>query len=205
MKILLVDDHPIVLEGIKTLLSKAIGGVSIVAAADAAKAKAYIQAGGVDMLITDLDLNDDSGMALIDFLADKQPQTKVIVYTMHEEPWTVQAIADCPHDAVVMKSDSASELMAAVNAVAQGKGYYSRSFCAALGKLHKSSDTLSNRERQVLDTIVGGLSTDEAARRLAVSASTIEFHRRRIMHKLNAANAAEVVRKAMEMGWNANI
>lgn len=205
MKILLVDDHPIVLEGIKTLLSKAIGGVSIVAAADAAKAKAYIQAGGVDMLITDLDLNDDSGMALIDFLADKQPQTKVIVYTMHEEPWTVQAIADCPHDAVVMKSDSASELMAAVNAVAQGKGYYSRSFCAALGKLHKSSDTLSTRERQVLDTIVGGLSTDEAARRLAVSASTIEFHRRRIMHKLNAANAAEVVRKAMEMGWNANI
>ena len=143
MKILLVDDHPIVLEGIKTLLSKAIGGVSIVAAADAAKAKAYIQAGGVDMLITDLDLNDDSGMALIDFLADKQPQTKVIVYTMHEEPWTVQAIADCPHDAVVMKSDSAAELMAAVNAVAQGKGYYSRSFCAALGKLHKSSDTLS--------------------------------------------------------------
>lgn len=205
MKILLVDDHPIVLEGIKTLLSKAIGGVSIVAAADAAKAKAYIQAGGVDMLITDLDLNNDSGMALIDFLADKQPQTKVIVYTMHEEPWTVQAIADCPHDAVVMKSDSASELMAAVNAVAQGKGYYSRSFCAALGKLHKSSDTLSTRERQVLDTIVGGLSTDEAARRLAVSASTIEFHRRRIMHKLNAANAAEVVRKAMEMGWNANI
>lgn len=205
MKILLVDDHPIVLEGIKTLLSKAIGGVSIVAAADAAKAKAYIQAGGVDMLITDLDLNDDSGMALIDFLADKQPQTKVIVYTMHEEPWTVQAIADCPHDAVVMKSDSAAELMAAVNAVAQGKGYYSRSFCAALGKLHKSSDTLSTRERQVLDTIVGGLSTDEAARRLAVSASTIEFHRRRIMRKLNAANAAEVVRKAMEMGWNANI
>lgn len=205
MKILLVDDHPIVLEGIKALLCKALNGVSVVAAADVAKAKAYILAGGVDMLITDLDLNNDSGMALIDYLTDKLPQAKVIVYTMHEEPWTVQAIADCSHDAVVMKSDSAAELVAAVNAVAAGKGYYSRSFCAALGKLHKSSDTLSNRERQVLDTIVGGLSADEAARRLGVSASTIEFHRCRIMRKLNAANAAEVVRKAMEMGWNTNI
>lgn len=205
MKILLVDDHPIVLEGIKALLCKALNGVSVVAAADVAKAKAYILAGGVDMLITDLDLNNDSGMALIDYLTDKLPQAKVIVYTMHEEPWTVQAIADCLHDAVVMKSDSAAELVAAVNAVAAGKGYYSRSFCAALGKLHKSSDTLSNRERQVLDTIVGGLSADEAARRLGVSASTIEFHRCRIMRKLNAANAAEVVRKAMEMGWNTNI
>ena len=205
MKILLVDDHPIVLEGIKALLCKAIDGVSVVAAADAVKAKACIQAGGVDLLITDLDLGNDSGMALIDFFADKLPQAKVIIYTMHEEPWTVQAIADCCHDAVVMKSDSASELVAAVNAVVVGKGYYSRAFCAALGKLHKSSDTLSDRERQVLDTIVGGLSADEAAHSLGVSASTIEFHRRRIMRKLDAANAAEVVRKAMEMGWNTNI
>lgn len=205
MKILLVDDHPIVLEGIKTLLSRAFDGISVMTAADAAKAKAYIQAGDVDMLITDLDLDNDSGMSLIDYLADKQPEAKVIVYTMHEEPWTIQAIADCHHDAAVMKSDSTSELVAAVNAVADGRGYYSRSFCAALGKLHKSSETLSTRERQVLDTIVGGMSTDEAAHRLGVSASTIEFHRRRIMHKLNAANAAEVVRRAMEMGWNTNI
>ena len=205
MKILLVDDHPIVLEGIKALLSKALGGVSVVVAADAAKAKAYIQAGGVDILITDLDLNSDSGMALIEHFTDKFPLAKVIVYTMHEEPWTVQAIADCCHDGVVMKSDSVSELVAAVNAVAKGKGYYSRSFCTALNKLHKSSDTLSNRERQVLDTVVGGLSAEAAAHQLGVSANTIEFHRRSIMRKLNAANAAEVVRKAMEMGWNTKI
>lgn len=205
MKILLVDDHPIVLEGIKALLSKALDGASVVAVADAAKAKACIQADGVDMLITDLDLNNDSGMSLIDYLTDKQPEAKVIVYTMHEEPWTIQAITDCHHDAAVMKSDSTSELVVAVNAVADGRGYYSRSFCAALGKLHKSSEALSTRERQVLDTIVGGLSADEAARRLGVTASTIEFHRRHIMRKLNAANAAEVVRRAMEMGWNTNI
>lgn len=205
MKILLVDDHPIVLEGIKALLSKAFDGVSVVAAADAAKAKACIQVGGVDMMITDLDLNNDSGMALIDYLTEKLPQAKVIVYTMHEEPWTIQAVTDCPHDAVVMKSDCTSELLAAVKAVAVGKGYYSHSFCAALGKLHKSSDTLSTRERQVLDTIVGGLSADDAACQLGVTKNTIEFHRRRIMRKLNASNAAEVVRRAMEMGWNINI
>lgn len=205
MKILLVDDHPIVLEGIKTLLSRAFDGISVMTAADAAKAKAYIQAGDVDMLITDLDLNNDSGMSLIDYLADKQPKAKVIVYTMHEEPWTIQAIADCHHDAAVMKSDSTSELVAAVNAVADGRGYYSRSFCSALGNLRQGPGQLSGRERQVLGTIADGLSADEAARQLGVTKNTIEFHRRRIMRKLNAVNAAEVVRRAMEMGWNTNI
>ena len=205
MKILLVDDHPIVLEGRKVLLSKAIDCASIVAAANAAKAKEYIRAGGTDMLITDLDLNNDSGMDLIDYLTSTQPDAKVIIYTMHEEPWTVQAIADCCHDAVVMKGDSTSELLAAVKAVAQRRGYYSRSFCSALGNLRQGSQQLSERERQVLDTIVGGMSADEAACQLGVTKNTIEFHRRRIMRKLNAANAAEVVRRAMEMGWNTNI
>ena len=205
MKILLVDDHPIVLEGIETLLSKAFGGASIVVAANAAKAKEHIRDGSVDILITDLDLNNDSGMELIDYLTGTQPDAKVIIYTMHEEPWTVQSIADCCHDGVVMKGDSTSELLAAVKAVAEGKGYYSRSFCVALGNLRQGSEQLSERERQVLDTIVGGLSADEAACQLGVTKNTIEFHRRRIMRKLNAANAAEVVRRAMEMGWNTNI
>lgn len=205
MKILLVDDHPIVLEGIKALLSKSIEGISVITAVDAAKAKAYIQAGGVDMMITDLDLDNDSGMALIDFLIGIRPNAKVIIYTMHEEPWTVQAIADCCHDGVVMKGDSTSELLAAVKAVAEGRGYYSRSFCSALGNLRQGPGQLSGRERQVLGTIADGLSADEAARQLGVTKNTIEFHRRRIMRKLNAVNAAEVVRRAMEMGWNTNI
>lgn len=205
MKILLVDDHPIVLEGVKTLLSKAFDGASIATAPNATKAKEYIRAGGTDILITDLDLNNDSGMALIDYLISTQPDAKVIIYTMHEEPWTVQAIADCCHDGVVMKGDSISELLTAVKAVIQGRGYYSRSFCAALGNLRQGSEQLSGRERQVLDTIIGGLSADEAACQLGVTKNTIEFHRRRIMRKLHAANAAEVVRRAMEMGWNTNI
>lgn len=205
MKILLVDDHPIVLEGIKALLSKSIDGISVMTAADAAKAKAYIQPGGVDMMITDLDLDNDSGMALIDYLTATQPDAKVIIYTMHEEPWTVQAIADCCHDGVVMKGDSTSELLAAVKAVAEGRGYYSRSFCSALGNLRQGPGQLSGRERQVLGTIADGLSADEAACQLGVTKNTIEFHRRRIMRKLNAVNAAEVVRRAMEMGWNTNI
>ena len=124
---------------------------------------------------------------------------------MHEEPWTVQAIADCCHDGVVMKGDSTSELLAAVKAVIRGKGYYSRSFCAALSNLRQDPKQLSTREKQVLATIVSGLSADEAAGQLGVTKNTIEFHRRRIMRKLNAANAAEVVRRAMELGWNTNI
>lgn len=204
MTILLVDDHQIVLEGMRALMAADFRGANVITATKAAVAREIIGQGGVDILVTDLELNGESGMALVKYAHETAPSTKIVIYTMHEEPWTIREMMDCEPDAVVMKGDSARELLAAVRAVADERGYYSTAFSRAFAALRLHPEPLSEREKQVLEMTASGLSTADAAARLGIAVSTVEFHRRRIMQKLKANNAAEMIRKAGELGWNVN-
>ena len=200
MTILIVDDHPIVLKGIHALLASSFAEARIVDAAGLEEAEQMLNRHKVDILITDLDLNGESGSMLIEHVRDVQPATQVVVYTMHEEPWSVGEIADMDTEAVVMKSDNAAELLMAVKSLCAGKGYYSPTFFRLLNSLKRHPDRLSDREKQVVS-----LSAADMALRLGISANTVEFHRRRIMQKLNVANAAEMISRATELGLKANI
>lgn len=204
MTILLVDDHAIVLEGLRTLIHKAVCDVRVLSAADEDAAKKTLADNDVDVVVTDLELKGGGGLSLIAFVHDSHPHTKVVVYTMHEEPWTIREIADSDADAVVMKSDDTQQLVNAIKAAADGCGYYSTTFARLLAAAD-SHPNLSEREMNVLTWTAQGLSTSEIAERLSVSPNTVEFHRRRIRLKLGAANAAETIKKATDMGWNVNI
>ena len=184
MTILIVDDHPIVLKGIHALLASSFAEARIIDAAGVGEAEQMLNRHKVDIIITDLDLNGESGSMLIEHVRNVQPATQVAIYTMHEEPWSVGEIADMDTEAVVMKSDNASELVKAVKHL---------------------PDRLSDREKQVVSLTAMGLSAAEMASRLGISANTVEFHRRRIMQKLNVANAAEMISRATELGFKANI
>lgn len=203
--ILIVDDHPIVLKGIHALLSSSFPRASILDAAGVGEAEEIIVRHDVDIMITDLDLNGESGTTLIRHVRDIRPATQVVVYTMHEEPWSVSEIDSMDVEAVVMKSDSAGELLTAVGSLLDGKGYYSATFSRLLGSQKRQPDRLSCRETQVVDLTAAGLSSADIALQLGISVNTVEFHRRRIMQKLGVSNAAEMVSRATELGWKANI
>lgn len=205
MTILLVDDHPIVLEGIKCLLQASIHGAQIHLARTAHEAKCVFLNKQVDVLVIDLELKEDSGMAFARDVRAAHPTCRIVIHTMHEEPWTAGEILDFDADAVVMKSDDAHELARAVEAAANGEGYYSTSFCRILHTLHRQPARLSERERQVLDMAAKGCSISDTAQALHVTPSTVEFHRRRIMQKLQAQNVADMIGKAASLGWNARI
>ena len=205
MTILIVDDHPIVLKGIHALLASSFAEANIMDAAGVGEAERILNLHKVDILITDLDLNGESGSMLICHVRNVQPATQVAIYTMHEEPWSVGEIADMDTEAVVMKSDNASELLMAVRSLCAGKGYYSPTFFRLLSSLKHHPDRLSDREKQVVGLTAMGLSAAEMASRLGISTNTVEFHRRRIMQKLNVANAAEMISRATELGLKANI
>ena len=147
----------------------------------------------------------ESGLTLIRRVRDILPSLQIVIYTMHEEPWSVCQIADTDTEGVVMKSDNASELVKAVKNLNEGKGHYSTTFVRLLNALKLQPCRLSEREQQVIDLTAKGLSTSDMAEQLGISANTVEFHRRRIMQKLNVANAAEMIRRATELGWRANI
>ena len=203
--ILIVDDHPIVLKGIHALLSSSFPRASIMNAAGVGEAEEILVRHDVDIMITDLDLNGESGTTLIRHVRDIRPATQVVVYTMHEEPWSVSEIDSMDVEAVVMKSDSAGELLTAVGSLLDGKGYYSATFSRLLGSQKRQPDRLSCRETQVVDLTAAGLSSADIASKLGISVNTVEFHRRRIMQKLGVSNAAEMVSRATELGWKANI
>ena len=199
-RLLILDDHPIVLAGIHALLSTAVPDGHVVKAQSADEALGMLAAQPADAVITDLELNGGSGLQFIEHVHAAYPHTRIIVYTMHEEVWTVRQTMLAEPDGVVLKSDSPQELLRAVSAVRDGKGYYSPAFCRLLSSLHESPDALSDREREVLRLIADGISTAAIAQRLRISANTVEFHRRRIMSKLGAANAAGMVSAAMRQG-----
>lgn len=203
--ILIVDDHPIVLKGIHALLSSSFPRAGILDAAGVGEAEKILMRHDVDIMITDLDLNGESGTTLIRHVRDIRPATQVVVYTMHEEPWSVSEIDSMDVEAVVMKSDSAGELLTAVGCLLDGKGYYSATFSRLLGSQKRQPDRLSCRETQVVDLTAAGLSSADIALQLGISINTVEFHRRRIMQKLGVSNAAEMVSRATELGWKANI
>lgn len=203
--ILIVDDHPIVLKGIHALLSSSFPRASIMDAAGVGEAEEILVRHDVDIMITDLDLNGESGTTLIRHVRDIRPATQVVVYTMHEEPWSVSEIDSMDVEAVVMKSDSAGELLTAVGSLLDGRGYYSATFSRLLGSQKRQPDRLSCRETQVVDLTAAGLSSADIALQLGISVNTVEFHRRRIMQKLGVSNSAEMVSRATELGWKANI
>lgn len=122
MTILIVDDHPIVRKGIHALLASAFADAEVMDASCLKEAEEACSTRDVSIMITDLDLNGESGLTLIRRVRDILPSLQIVIYTMHEEPWSVCQIADIDTEGVVMKSDNASELVKAVKNLGEGKG-----------------------------------------------------------------------------------
>lgn len=200
MNILITDDHPVVLAGIRQIVETTLPESRIRQTATSDEALAIIEAGMVDILIADLELNGESGIRLIHRVHDIQPNVKVLVYTMHEEVWVVRQLLEADPDGIVLKADDTEELERAIATLSNGRGYYSVAFNRLLNSIAASPAMLSKRETEILKLTAKGHSSTTIAQRLTISVNTVEFHRRRIMQKLNAANAAEAVGKAAELG-----
>lgn len=145
---------------------------------------------------------DANGMELIKYIHQTHINTKILVYTMHEELWTIRQLMKEDADAIVMKGDNPQEVLIALRKIEQGKGYFSQQFMRLINSQDTSEITLSNREAEVLEHISNGLSTNDIAQQLNISNNTVEFHRHNLMKKLSANNMAQLVKKAIQLGLN---
>lgn len=201
-KLLIIDDHPIVAEGIAAIASrqKNITCKSITCLKDLLSVIASEQ---FDMCITDLEFPDTNGFQFIHILQDKLPSCKILIYTMHEEPWVIARLSELNISGAVSKHTDTSELSTAITSIRMGNKYFSEVF-ATLNKRkstiegHKIPE-LSKREKEVLSYLAEGLSTSQIAALLCLSSNTIQTYRKRLMEKLNAKNVAELVSKGKEI------
>jgi len=207
IRILLVDDHPIVRKGLNSCLERQQQFLIVGEATNGVEAVAKAKELRPDVVLLDLDLPQMSGLVVADVLRKEVPNTKVLVLTMHQRAEYLPRILQSGARGYLLKEASPEELVKAIETVHAGECYFSPEIArVALNQfLHGSGDgpnlaELTNREREVLILIAEGLSNKEIAMNLDVGVRTVETHRERIMRKLAIHSVAGLTRFALAKG-----
>jgi two-component system response regulator NreC len=204
-RVLICDDHAVVRAGLRLMLETRPGYTIVGEAPDAATAVAQARQTQPDLVILDLSLPDGSGLAAIPALQHAVPDVKVLVLTVHADEAYFFAALQAGAAGYVLKGGSASELLAALDLVAQGgvpipRILGQRLASDLLGRATGTMD-LSEREQEMLRLLAAGRSNKEIAEGLALSLRTVERHRSTIMNKLGFHNKAELLAYAVRRGW----
>ncbi len=199
MKLLVIDDHPAVLEGLSVVMRRE--GYDVLSAKDChAALDIASNYPDIDIFIADLSIEEDTdGLDLISKLKGDSGRP-CIVYTMHGESWNLRRLYDAGVEGIVLKGESISELLDAVKVVAAGGEYRSPEFAARYDAVSHSGGIISDRELHVLKMISDGASSREIADTLCLSEKAVEYHRSNILRKLGSNNMANAIIQAVRLG-----
>ena len=207
IRVLVVDDHPIVRRGIAMCMASQERIQVVGEAADGREAMDKIRALKPDVVLMDIDMPQMNGMAATDLLRREQPSIKVIILSMYSNTDYVMRIIECGARGFVLKEAAPSELVQAIESVHAGQTHFSPDVArVALNQVVRGSGEstplgrLTNREREVLVQIADGLSNKEIAHQLSIGVRTVETHRERIMRKLDIHSVAGLTRFAISQG-----
>ncbi|MGY2133124.1 response regulator [Hymenobacter sp. HD11105] len=210
IRLFVVDDHALIRDGMRALLS-GIKGLQIVGdAANGQELLDRLPTTPTDVVLLDMNMPVLDGFATLPLLRERFPQVGVLVLTMLAHERYVGQAFDAGAAGYILKSTDQSEIIAAIQAVAAGK----RFLCSEIGLsllqkiLHpeaaateaKNSESLSYRELEVLRLIGEGLTNNAIAEKLFVSRRTVETHRQNILEKTQMKNTAALVKYAMDHG-----
>lgn len=201
VRVMVVDDHPIVRMGLVRLLGSEPGLQVVAEAAEARQAMAFVRSHAIQFVVTDLTLNGISGLELIKQVHQAVPSMPILVFSMHDEAVYGGRALRAGARGYVMKSLGPDQLLQAVRVVLKGQICLSRNLAAQL--MRKATDDpkpvprsalglLSDRELEVFELVGRGVTTRMIAARLCVSGKTIESHRENIKRKLSLHNATEL-------------
>jgi DNA-binding NarL/FixJ family response regulator len=207
-EILIVDDHPLVREGLTALISKQRDFSLCGEASGIAEARELARATKPNVAIVDLKLNDGNGIALIKELAERYADMKVLALSMHDETLFAERALRAGAAGYVSKHDAGRTIIHAIRTVLEGGVYLSERMAnrmitrsVGLNKQPKTSsplEQLSDRELEIFEMIGDGLTSREIAEELDVSQRTIDTHRENIKQKLNLKNAVELMKHAVQ-------
>ena len=199
MKILLVDDHSILLDGLKKLIEEDEMLNVVDAVANVPDAIRSLDKHKPDLVITDYNLGDDDGLSLVQKAKRLFPEMKFIVLSMHDEAHLVKEILKEGVHGYVLKKDTKDELLEAIYTVRGGRMYLSNDINTMLVKsLHEPSEgkLLTAREREVLKLISQEYANKQIAEELFISERTVETHRKNIFRKTKTNSLVGLIKFA---------
>lgn len=209
-RVVIAEDHTILREGLRALLSAESDLEVVGEAEDGRQAIRRVEELGPDLILTDLSMPKMNGVEAIREIKKRAPETKVLALTVHKAEEFILEVLQAGADGYVLKDASSEELMMAIKSVLGGKRYLSPSvsqlviegYLEGRKSIASSSpwDTLTKRERQILKLIAEGHKNKEIADYLYISVKTVEKHRANLMKKLDLHSAAALTAYAMERG-----
>ena len=203
LRVLLVDDHQLVREGLRLLIDRAEGFMTVGQAANVEEALRLARRRMPDFIHLDVALPGVSGIEAIPGLIEILPDVKILMLSMEDDPAYVREAFRAGAQGYVLKEAAHSELIAAMKAIAGGGSYVHPKLGARLAKEDSETttqpgvDPLSPRECEVLRLLALGHTNQEIAKALYISVRTAETHRAHIMKKLDLTSRAELVRYAL--------
>lgn len=211
LRLLLVDDHAVVREGLRSLLGDDQRFDIVGEAADGVGALSAAERLHPDVVVMDVSLPGMNGAQVTRHLKQSHPDVRTLALTVHEEGGYLRSLMDAGAAGYVLKRSAASELLRAIEVVGGGGTYLDSSIAgqlvSRLGQRKAAlapSSALSEREREVVRFVAHGYSNKEIAAKLDVSVKTVETYRYRATEKLGLHSRADLVRYAIDQGWLAD-
>lgn len=198
IRVFIVDDHPMVIEGLSSMLRSQVSIELAGFATNAASCLGFFVNQSVDVVLMDINLPDNSGIELCALVKAKSPITKIIALSNFDQLSYVERMKESGASGYLLKNTPLAELMEAIETVNAGGAWwnYLEKFTNQMEA--KQVMMLTRREKEVLGLIADGLTNVEIADKLFVSSSTVDSHRKNLISKLHVKNTAALVRFAFE-------
>ena len=198
IRILLVDDHPLVRDGLRARLETIAHFAVVAEAQNAVEAMRHADAGCIDLTLMDINLAGLSGIELTAQFHAHHPAIAVLMLSMHDKPEYVLQSIQAGARGYVLKDAPATDIITAIDTVMAGGIYYSARVAAQMAAPISPAALLTPRENEVLQSIATGKSNKHIARELSLSVRTVETHRLNIKRKLGIEGQADLIRFALQ-------
>lgn len=198
VRLLLVDDHPMVREGLRARLAAAPHIEVVGEAGGATEAIERVVTCRPTLVLMDVGLKGHTGIELAATLLEREPALKVLMFSMYDNPEYVQRALQAGAQGYVLKDAPATEVLAAIDTVVGGGTYLSAAVSKRLFRGQAPRPMLSPRESEILSALGRGESSKQIAKALGLSVRTVEAHRQNIKRKLEIDGQAELIKYAVE-------
>ena len=209
LRILLVDDHLILRQGLKMLLEREDGMTVVGEAADGAAALKEAEARKPDVVVLDISMPGMNGLVATRHLKQRHPDIRIVVLTRHEDDTHLEELLRAGASAYVSKQSGPAQIVQAIHATAAGGLYLDPALRKRVAdglldrkpRSSKSAGSISSRESEVLRLVAIGHTNKEIADALKISVKTVEVHRTNAMRKLGLAGRVDIIRYGLLQGW----
>ncbi|WP_367915915.1 response regulator [Leadbetterella sp. DM7] len=198
--IFIVDDHYMVIEGIRSLLQNETGIEWLGHATNAASCLGFLKLQQPDVILMDVNLPDKSGTELCKEIKQLYPSVLVLGLSTFNQQAIIENMIQNGASGYLLKNATKKEIMEAISLVQKGRSYFSAEAAQSLKKPHEQQPLITRREKEVLQLIAEGLTNAEVSEKLFISVSTVNTHRKSLLEKFEVKNTATLIGKAIKMG-----